>query len=350
MASREGVNTENACGKCRKEVKDKDCGVQCELCDKWWHTKCEGIRKEAYEMMQEERGIKWFCSQCREKVGNVLEEMKKIKSKTTDLEEKMEKMGACVEKLRKESVAMKEIEEVRTELRSLRGDLATKKALEELRNGIEKMKKDVIVKKEVEEVKKTVMALKNNGPVKTDVVTEVKKTFAEIMASERQREESEGVIRAKEREMATKMKEVLEREKRKLNVVLMGVPEMETEEDELEGSRKVVDAIVTEVKIEYEIMGRIGKKGDKIRPLRIRMADMEDKRRVLYRAKNLKKVEGMQRIYVVSDLTKAQQEEEKKLRIELKRVRDEGDANAKISKGVIVPGIKANNSEGINVA
>ena len=70
--------------------------------------------------------------------------------------------------------------------------------------------------------------------------------------------------------------------------------------------------------------------------MRIKLNDVEDKRRVLSRARNLKKVEGMDKIYIVSDLTKTQQEEEKKLREEVKRIREQGDLTARISKGSLL--------------
>ena len=47
--------------------------------------------------------------------------------------------------------------------------------------------------------------------------------------------------------------------------------------------------------------------------MRIKLKDMEDRRRVLARAKNLKKADEMQAYYIVPDLTKIQQEDDKKL-------------------------------------
>ena len=105
-----------------------------------------------------------------------------------------------------------------------------------------------------------------------------------------------------------------------------------------------------EVRIEYQVIGRIERKEDKVRPLRIKLNDVEDKRRVLSRARNLKKVEGMDKIYIVSDLTKTQQEEEKKLREEVKRIREQGDLTARISKGVIVRGAVVSNDSAVRIA
>ena len=127
----------------------------------------------------------------------------------------------------------------------------------------------------------------------------------------------------------------MERDKRRMNVVVMGIEEVDEEHDKIE-VRKVMDALVEEVKVEVEILGRIGKKGDKSRPIRIKLNDLVDKRRVMFRAKKLRNVVGMERMYVVPDLTKVQQEEDRKLREEVRRMKDEGVASVKISKGSIV--------------
>ena len=45
---------------------------------------------------------------------------------------------------------------------------------------------------------------------------------------------------------------------------------------------------------------------------------------------------GFERIYIVPDLTQEQQREDKKLRDEVKRLRDSGAVNVRISKGSVV--------------
>lgn len=105
----------------------------------------------------------------------------------------------------------------------------------------------------------------------------------------------------------------------------------------------MVDSIVKEVQIKFQVLGRIGRKSEIPRPVRIKLVDVEDRRRVLSRARNLKKEEGMERLYIVPDLTKVQQEEDKRLRNEVKRLREAGETNVKIVKGVVVVGERMNN-------
>ena len=334
------------CGKCGKEVKEKDCGVQCDCCIKWFHIKCEGVGKELYQILKEgDNGVKWYCGNCKSLVDNLMVEVRKLKEEMElgkkEMQNKLDIMGAVVERVRKESCVKDDLEEIRKEMLELRGDMTSKKEFIELRKGVEKMKKDVVVKGEMDEVKKEVIGLKKDK-TGVDLGTEVRKTFVKIMAEEKQKEEDEGKSKAKERDMEMKMKEVLEREKRRLNVVVMGLPE-ESEEEDRAKIGTIVNSLIEEVQIKFLVLGRIGKKGEKPRPLRVKFENLEDKRRVLGRARNLKKTEGLDKVYVVPDLTKMQQDEDKKLRSEVKRLRENGETNVKISKGAVIVGARVSN-------
>ena len=131
------------------------------------------------------------------------------------------------------------------------------------------------------------------------------------------------------------MKEVSERDKRRMNVVVMGVPEVDEENDKVVID-SVIKELVEEMHIECEVGGRIGKKSDKMRPLRVKLTELSDKRRILSRAKNLKNKIGMEKFYIVPDLTQEPQREDKRLRDEVKRLRDTGAVNVRISKGTVV--------------
>ena len=66
------------------------------------------------------------------------------------------------------------------------------------------------------------------------------------------------------------------------------------------------------------------------------MKDQGHRRKLLSRAKELKGKKRFQRIYLVPDLTKAQQLEDKALREEVRRRRQAGESGVKIEKGVVV--------------
>jgi hypothetical protein len=82
------------------------------------------------------------------------------------------------------------------------------------------------------------------------------------MESEKEKETKEQNSRTREREVEVRMKEVLERDKRRMNVVVMGVPEVDEENDKVV-INTVIRELVEEMHIGCEVMGKIGKKATK---------------------------------------------------------------------------------------
>ena len=100
-----------------------------------------------------------------------------------------------------------------------------------------------------------------------------------------------------------------------------------------------MEELIPEEGTKYEIMGRVGRQEQLIpRPLRIHIQDSEHRRRLLFRGKQWKTAEDntLQKICLAPDLTRVQQEEDKKLRDKLKELRSSGAKNIKITKGEIV--------------
>ena len=132
---------------------------------------------------------------------------------------------------------------------------------------------------------------------------DVKKSFVEIMreqeeqwsikVSRKEREESKRNEVNMRKDIRMGVVEEMEREKRKNNLVLMGVPE---EGNDGEGTKKVADVInglIPEAKVDFVLVGRIGKKENGTRPVRIRVEDQSHRRKLLGQAKDLKSMEGV---------------------------------------------------------
>jgi hypothetical protein len=87
-----------------------------------------------------------------------------------------------------------------------------------------------------------------------------------------------------------------------------------------------------------ERMHRIGKIVEgKPRPVKVMLKTAVDgKKEILSRAKQLKDYEEYKRIFISPDLTRKQQEKDKELRQNLKRIRESGESEAKIKFGKIV--------------
>ena len=65
----------------------------------------------------------------------------------------------------------------------------------------------MVVKKEVEDVKKSVEVMKKEGVPRVKIADVVSKTFVELMAREKERDETEKQQRRKAHERKTKMSE-----------------------------------------------------------------------------------------------------------------------------------------------
>jgi hypothetical protein len=139
--------------------------------------------------------------------------------------------------------------------------------------------------------------------------------------------------------------EEMEREKRRNNLVLMGVPEEGLDGEVREIVADVINALIPEVKVEFVLMGRIGKRGNGTRPVRVKVDDQSHRHKILGRVKDLKTMEGMDKIFIMPDLTRVQQLEDKKLREEVKRLRASGERGARIEKGVVV--VRTERSESV---
>ena len=71
-----------------------------------------------------------------------------------------------------------------------------------------------------------------------------------------------------------------------------------------------------------------------MRPIRVKFVEINDIWRVVSMAKNLKNKVGIETIYIVPDLTQEQQRDDKVRRDKVKRLKDAGAQNVRISKGV----------------
>jgi len=306
------------CGACNKEVV-KD-GIECEVCERWFHCKCEKVAAGTYKALEQDKALHWYCSGCSRGVVNT---WKRLQEKQEFLEKEV---GQLKEELKGMKILTgrvgqmeKEFNADRAEFKKLDGRM--KKIESAVKEG--EQKKEQLVQKEIKELKQSFV----------DIVNE--------QEEERKKEDNKKTAdrdKTVDRELQQKMLEVMEREKRKSNLIFMGIKEA-TEEEENRIIKDIMDTLVEETDISYEIFGRVGRKDtgntDKARPLRIVIEDIGHRRLVLSRGKKLKE-SSYKKVFIVPDLTRLQQEEDKKLRDKLKEIRQQGTTNAKIVKGEIV--------------
>jgi len=88
-ASRGSVSDEKSlCLECNAKVLKKDSGMQCEICEKWWHAKCIGVPEEVYKVIQLDN-FHWYCNECNNYVGKLLQQVVKLENRQTVVEQNM---------------------------------------------------------------------------------------------------------------------------------------------------------------------------------------------------------------------------------------------------------------------
>lgn len=155
---------------------------------------------------------------------------------------------------------------------------------------------------------------------------------------DKMREVMESKVKESVKHVKEDVEESMEIERRKGNVVIHGVPELDAEND----MESVLDVFEKGLHLDFERhverMHRIGKIVEgKPRPVKVMLKTAVDgKKEILSRAKQLKDYEEYKRIFISPDLTRKQQEKDKELRQNLKRIRESGESEAKIKFGKIV--------------
>ncbi len=262
------------CGRCRKEVKDEDAGLECETCNLWFHIGCENVTKMQYNCIEDSNKVKkgkakskvhWYCNTCEQVTVPWMKTMASLNTRQDNLEARMVKVE------------------------------------EDLNN---KAGKD-----EVEELEGRVKKLEDSG--ESTAVNEGAST------SKSSSEQTEEVI-----------KELKDQEERKLNILFFNLPESKSGEtsdtakhDKDEVKHLAKQCKVTINKDEITMVKRLGKKqADKPRPLLIQVSS-DEKKRMLF--KNLRLLqdapEKYKRVSVKNDLTEKQRSREKELRDEAKK-------------------------------
>lgn len=128
------------------------------------------------------------------------------------------------------------------------------------------------------------------------------------------------------------IKELEQREKKKLNIVIFGMDESTSEEEVTGQSNKVLS--ILELSNIPVIASKPGKKTEgKKRILLMKCQNESDKQLIFKNVRKLKN-SSLKHISITHDLTKNQQEQRKKLYEELKRKREAGE-NVVIRNGKI---------------
>ena len=79
--------TAEKCGHCTKVVTDRDKGLQCELCEGWFHAACQDVSDEDYKILSKLEACHWFCKTCNVSVHKVINSVARLQKRLDKIEE-----------------------------------------------------------------------------------------------------------------------------------------------------------------------------------------------------------------------------------------------------------------------
>jgi hypothetical protein len=294
MATKVSVRNKSKCTGCSKIVAEKDSAVQYEICEGWFHCKCQNVPDDTYKFLMDNDALHWYCSTCNKGVANILELLSKMQARQDTMEGDLEKL--------------------KTDLNCFKLEL----------EGVREIAKQVDSKLDTAIEAKLVEGLDERVDSKVAVKVKIMKDDVE---------------------------ESLEIEKRKSNLIFHGVKESESvqqDSDEKHPDSIMIDEILKvglkmDASRHIEEVSRIGRYvAGKVRPLRVKIRSIESRGEILKRAKNLKDNDSFKRVFISPDLTFKQRAVDKDLRDHVKKFRDEGHENVKIKAGKVIKNVTGN--------
>ena len=296
--SQESVSDEEEitckCPECKKEVAEE--GVKCEMCENWYHTKCQGVSKALYAALQEvgsdeeeHSGLHWYCKMCNRACVKLHKGITLISKEQEMLERRMVKVETVVVEMEKGNLPSAVMENIETKI-----DERLKAANEIMNRSF-----------------KTVV---------TETVNAANKSV---------------------------VKHLSEQERRKFNLMIFRVQESNSEEandrikHDTDKFNEIMDTNLglgtnTSIHAITSIGKRIRGK-DETRPMRVTMKTVQDRKRVLDRIKEMRlnKEDRIVDIFIQPDLSQDERAERKKLRTELMARREAGENDLIIRRGRI---------------
>ena len=339
-------------------------GIECEICKRWYHYNCEGLSEDALTAIGAHR-LFWMCQECKKFAGKYREviaskassedfelRIQSLEARMNGIDEvkkKVDNLGDMLDSVSRALIGQKEVVSeighmVKEQLKE-----AQQASQNDRQEGIyEKMKN---LEKGVDEIMTVVTGeagvrkkLETNlKKVVKDEVKMIKDEVSEaVTALGKERKEDRDKGGKMPSEVVKSVRECMEQEKRRKNIVVHNLEEPDQEQSTAEKNEKDKMAFqemckeTMRLNTKVDRAFRIGRtSGGRPRLLIIVFEEEVTKWEVLRMARNLRNDEKYSNIYVTPDLTPEEQARDKALRAELKSCRLAGET-VEIRRGRIV--------------
>ena len=296
MAQRKGsVSTKEdvKCGICIKNVGDKEPGIQCELCEKWFYTSCVKIPDEVYKVLGKIPNLHWFCELCNSGAQKILVNLTKVCEKVDQIEIEQRNNTADIKKIREHMDKV---------------DMEIIKLHEGVNNISTKMTHLAGVEQRVVDFRE-VMRQQLEDELEKNVHQNIKKQVEESM--EKISDDLQDV-RTSLQETRTHADEQREKAIRRNNIVIYRVPESEADSREdrnkadltfcLQLFNIALNAGVDEGDVDNVL--RLGRPGQAPRPLLVQLVSYTTKNRIMQNLGKLRDADSKYKSVVIAhDMT-----------------------------------------------
>lgn len=325
------------CCECEEIIEDDSKALQCERCTQsevWKCASCLGLSDELYNQLatSSKCNLHWFCDKCEAAsidptivTEQVIPVIDQLQTRTISIEAKLLKRFADLDQ--KFAALSTEIDDKLVQ-KFAQVESSIAQALDQYMSKISEPSVDKFQQKLDEKVDQ--LKFNMTEPVQAvvqDVVQDALKTHLH-----------EGIVNTVGKQIQEDKAEEEEIEKRKVNVIVHGVPESDadtaeqrSEDDSCQVASMLHELNCDQVTIKQII--RLGKRptsnDDKPRPMKLVTESCEDRTSLILQAKNLRtrKEGGWDRVFIHQDLT-PRQREARKLRVqELKQRIAQGETD-----------------------
>lgn len=309
--------TKDVCGRCSKMVREKDMAILCDICETWYHAKCEKIPPDVYKFMVEEEAgsqFTWHCISCKKGCAKLKSYIEKLEKIQADLIEKQEIMQVEVQEIRDAVKIDKEaldnvtgrvgVLEARTMAISEHMD-RDKESLQDLSSRVER------VEMNLSEMKESTIKEMRQG----------EGTYGE-------HQPSKGI--QKEMDMNTVFDELNDKKKRENNIVVYNIPESDSNmfQERIKYDRQIMKQILNACGVHEEKMARVIRLGTekegRRRPVLTVLTDPEVRNYIFRNVKELAKDDNLKNFRVAYDLTRRERQLDQELLKKAKNLMDTG--------------------------
>ena len=296
------VSEKPGCGKCSKDFRRSEKGMQCEICESWWHIKCIGMSDETYKYLKKEecKDLHWFCTGCSNDAINNLKMLMNLHSKQ--------------EKITTEMVTLKSsVQELEIKVNNI--NIKVNKQDREMEGMLKKMNE---VGSKLETALDAISKMKEGN-----------ESITQIAGTETSTIEVTKLVEQKITEIRNEQEDKRQRENK---MIFFGIKEdgnLEAKQRAAE-DRVILIELFEIMKTKEEILSitRLGRKKEgSCRPVLVEVQNEKMKWNIIGRAKLLRESKKGEGIYITPDLTVQERKDALELRNELKNKREESKKN-----------------------